>query len=178
MQTEAQAVTDALIDHFAADNRFWAADIEENHLTSPIRQALDEVGSVLGGQSPLLCVGGVSLDVTPPPMGPAIRSDYPDMYDLVIVTQQLIVSAWGRIRGPEKALDRELTQTMGLKSLSSIVVNLRPGDLRGDGVATKHHEVTLKFANGSTFELPNNEWLSEEGADRMERLLPKLYAML
>lgn len=35
MQTEAQAVTDALIDHFAADNKFWAADIEENHLTAP-----------------------------------------------------------------------------------------------------------------------------------------------
>ncbi|MDQ0922476.1 hypothetical protein QF038_000984 [Pseudarthrobacter sp. W1I19] len=178
MQTGLQTTTDALMEHFAADNKYWATDVADKGLADPTRQALTELGSTIGSQSPLLCVGGVSLDVTPSPEGATSGADYPYLYDLTVVTQQLIVNAWGWIRGAEKELDRELTRTLGLKGLASIEVDLRPGELPGDGIATKHHEVALKFTNGSTFELPNNEWLSDKGAERMEGLLPRLYAML
>ncbi|TLM87187.1 hypothetical protein [Pseudarthrobacter sp. NamE5] len=166
------------MDQFAADNEYWSESVEEHQLSNPLSQVLEEIRPLLGGQEGLLCVGGVWLDVTPPPLGPATRSDYPDVYDLVIVTSQLIVSAWGRICGPEKTLDREVTETMGLKNLASIAVDLRPGEIRGDGTVARHHEVTLTFAKGSTFQLPNNEHLSGDGAKRMERLLPHLYSML
>jgi hypothetical protein len=143
-----------------------------------MREVLAEVSSTLGEQTPMLCVGSLAFDVTPPPAGPAERSEYPETYDVVMVTERLIVNAYGYIRGPEKRPDREPTQLKALKNLAGIAVDLRPGEPHGDAVPSKHHEVTLTFVDGSTFQVPNSEWLSKAGAERMERLLPKLYAAL
>lgn len=178
MQSKAQTTAEDLLEQFAADNEHWAESIEKYGLDSPMREVLAEVSSILGEQTPTLCVGSLAFDVTPPPAGPQERSEYPDTYDVVIVTERLIAVAYGYIRGPEKRLEREPTQFIALKNLSGILVSLRPGEPHGDGVPSKHHEVTLTLVDGSTFPLPNSEWLSNAGAERMERLLPGLYAAL
>ncbi|WCI08114.1 hypothetical protein PJ267_16820 [Arthrobacter sp. OVS8] len=96
----------------------------------------------------------------------------------MVVTERLIVNAYGRIRGPGEHLEREPTEMKALKNLAGIAVTLKPGEAHGDGVTSKHHGVRLTFTDGSTFELPNTEWFTERGAERMEKLLPKLYAAL
>lgn len=178
MQANAQVTLEDLLEQFAADNEDWGASIETYGLQPPLREALEEIVSVVGTQEPLLCVGSLAFDVTPPPAGPEQRSEYPDTYAVAVVTDRLIVSAWGYIRGPEKRLEREPTQIAALKNLAGIVVDLRPGEPHGDGVPSKHHEVTLTFVDGTTLQLPNSEWLTEVGAGRMETLLPRLYAAL
>lgn len=125
----------------------------------------------MDAQEPLLSVGSLAFDATPPPAGLEQRSEYPDIDAVAVVTDRLIINAWGYIRGPEKRLEREPTQITALKNLGGIAVDLRPGEPHGDGLPSRHHEVMLTFVDGTTLQLPNSEWLTKTGPDRMESLV-------
>ncbi|MFK0040781.1 hypothetical protein ACIQTW_13180 [Paenarthrobacter sp. NPDC090517] len=106
-----------------------------------------------------------------------IFPELPNVYDVIVVTDRLIILTWGYLRKGSASAERELTTVRARKNISQVTVRVVPGQERYPGCIATHHDVALNFVDGAELNIPNaEEDLTPAGVAALSALIPEFFA--
>lgn len=171
------AIADArarrLMDYLLETSLSWREAADDYDLAPELLRVINDVAPVIGDDRVVFAIGLIMHEVTGDLDGFDIRvSEDPNVYDLTVFTDDLIVTAWGALREG----GHEPVSVVARKSISRVTVKVSPGDVREDGTKATHHELTLTMADGSAVEVPGIEGdFTAAGNSGLAALVPSLY---
>lgn len=180
METSARSTQ--LNDQLKAHSISWGEAIDSLGYGPRLAPILDELNSIIGDELPALACGSLSHNIDHDKLelddaGKVIRPDQPNLYDVIIVTDRLIILTWGHLRDGSPTPDRELTTVRARKNISQVTVDSTPGEERYPGRKATHHDVALTFIDGTRLRIPNAEDdLTAAGIAALSALIPEFYA--
>jgi hypothetical protein len=164
------------------DNKTWNQDTEDYGLEPALMIVMRELAAIVGEAPVLLCVGNLTHNVEHGKEiydadGHIIWPEKPNMYDVTVITERLLVGTWGHISEDGLSVERETTIVKARKHITGVLVVVEPGQLRDSGVVAAHHDLVLTFTDGKTEDIPASEdELSVVGCDKLANLVPGFYA--
>lgn len=179
-----------LLEQFGQDSRDWDDTVAKWKLEALLLGVMSELAEVIGKQETKLCTGVIAHDITEwveawKPERPwdedtrEMEAWFPNSYDVIVVTDKLIVNAWGSISRELDAVRPEATQIMAIKNAGGLSTRTRPGDVRGDGIVATHHDISVTFADENSIDLPaGEEVLTPAGTGKMTELVLYFYERL
>ena len=182
METSARSTQ--LNDQLEAHSISWGEAIDSLGYGPRLDPILDELTAIIGDEVPALACGSLSHNVDHDKRelddsGNVIFPDQPNLYDVIVVTDRLIILTWGYLRDVLPTPARELTTVRARKNISQVTVSTTPGQERFPGDMATHHDVALTFIDGSELKIPNaEEDLTPAGIAALSALIPEFYAVM
>lgn len=132
---------------------------------------------MLGTQSALLCIGSFSHEVgKDADSGEYVSPDEPNNYDMTVISDRLIISAWGYLKESGRWAVPEATTVQARKNITSVTTGQTRFSAASSGTPVGYKAVQLTFSNDSELGIPIEEdVLTAVGAERLNRIVPTFY---
>lgn len=167
------------MDQFKAHSLSWAEAVDKLGLGPRLSLVMDEVAAIIGDEVPTLASGVLSqhVDLSGSETSTTETRSLPNLYDAIVVTGRFIVLTWGHLPADAAGIERESTSVWARKNISQVTVEHAPGQIRYPGCVATHHDIVVRFVDGTDVQIPNmEEDLTQEGKDALVALIPEFYA--